>query len=101
MAPSPMPAARISLVRRLMSKHSRILFDEIAHVLLETDDDLLPDVDIEIDLDRLLRSAHLNASGRAENNRRGDQDLHPSHRALRRIATHQRQHPPLHRTISL
>jgi hypothetical protein len=47
-----------------MSKHSRILFDEVAHILLKTDDDLLPDVDVEVDHDRLFRSAHLNAPGR-------------------------------------
>src|SRR5436853_3548014 len=98
---TPMPAARISFKWRLMSKHSRILFDEVANVLLETDDDLLPDVDVEVDLDRLLRSGHLDASGRGENNRRGEEELDPSHRALRRIATQSRQHRPLHRTISL
>src|SRR3954469_6445459 len=96
-----MPAARISLVRRLMSKHSRILFDEIAHVLLKTDHDLLPDVDIEVDLDRLFGSAHLNAARRGEGNRRGEEEADPSHRALRRIAAQSRQHRHLHLTISL
>jgi hypothetical protein len=54
-----------------MSKHSWVLVDELAYVLLKTDDDLLPDIDVEVDLYRLFGRAQLNASGRKSGNRNG------------------------------
>src|SRR3546814_3308081 len=73
-----MPAARISFNRRVISKNSRILLYEIAYILLKAHDNLLSDIDVEVDLDRLVRRAHLNASGEKPRHGRGKQ---PSHRS--------------------
>src|SRR3954454_6549488 len=95
----PRPAARMILVRRFMSEHSRVLLEQILRILLEADDDLLPDVDVEVDLDRLVRRADLHAGGRAEQERRDKKT--PPHRTLRRTAPQTRQHHCGHRTGSL
>ncbi len=54
------------------SKDPRILLDQVLHVLLQPDDHFLTDVDVERDLDRLVRRAELNTSGKRHHQR--DQD---------------------------
>src|SRR4051812_9518689 len=104
-AATVMPAAQISLgisfSRRFMSEHSRVLVDQLFHVLLEANDDLLPDIDVEVDLDRLVPRAHLNAAGAGEGHRCGPEEFRPPHRTLRRIGAQSRQYQECHRTFSL
>src|SRR4051812_27086573 len=95
------PAARTHFSRRFMSEHSRILVDQLFHVLLEANDDLLPDIDVEVDLDRLFRSPPRTAAGSGENTRSNREELRPPHRILRRIGAQSRQYGASHRTFSL
>src|SRR3546814_12184018 len=96
-----MPAARISFNRRVISKNSRILLYEIAYILLKAHDNLLSDIDVEVDLDRLVRRAHLNASGEKPRHGRGKQPSHRLDRTRPRLETHPRQYRPSHCTVSL
>src|SRR4051812_39050462 len=104
-AATGMPAAPISLgisfSRRFMSEHSRVLVDQLFHVLLEANDDLLPDIDVEVDLDRLVRRAHLNAAGAGESHRCGQEEFRPPHRTPRRIGGQSRPYGASHRIVSL
>src|SRR5688500_5625292 len=96
-----MPAARISFIWRFISKYSRILLYEIAYILLKTDDDLLPDIDVEVDLDRLFGRAYLHASRcRSDQSRCQERSRHP-HRDQAWPQTASRQYRTLHLTVSL
>jgi hypothetical protein len=75
-----------------MSEHSWILFDQLSYILLETHDNLLPDIDVEVDLDRLFRRTHLDASSEAGQGRGPDKGP---------IETHSRQYRSFHGTVSL
>src|SRR4051812_8687393 len=100
-APATRAAARISFNRRLMSEYSRVLVDQLLHVLLEANHDLLADIDVQVDLDRLVGRAHLNASRSRQDRQCGEKELQPSHRILRRIGAQSRQYRYGHGTVSL
>ena len=84
-----------------MSPDSIQRVGELTIMVLEANDDLLPDIDVEVDLDRLVRRAHLNAAGTGESHRCGQEELGPPHRTLRRIGAQSRQYQACHRTFSL
>src|SRR3546814_7061538 len=65
--------------------------DQVLHVLFEPDDHFLADVDVEIDLDRLVRRAHLHTSRKQHGSRNRRQEKAFFHRPLTRIPLLHRQ----------
>src|SRR3546814_16861121 len=70
-------------------------------VLFEPDDNFLADVDVEIDLDRLVRRAHLHTSRKQHGSRNRRQEKAFFHRPLTRIPLLHRQSRSFHRSYWL